>query len=109
LSGSGNLTADSAFLGTNQDVLIHAAFDVAPPTVVAVPTAPANDPEAAAADAAAPPPKKPVREKTGAFGKLFKNDGRNMVTVSAEEWNEVRESQKRLEELLAKVAAVSGV
>jgi hypothetical protein len=108
----------SSFLGSNSEVLIHAAFDVAPPTpaaaLPAIAAAAATDPEAAGAaaqpDTAAAGKKQ--RDKPSALGKLFNKNDRNAaptVTITAAEWDEVRASQKRLEEMLAKIAAVSGV
>lgn len=59
---------------------------------------------------AEPQPKKETKTgKPTVLAKLFKNDpqGRT-VTVSAEEWNAMCESQKRLEAMLEKIAAVTG-
>ncbi|WOO84396.1 Calcium channel YVC1 [Vanrija pseudolonga] len=120
------------FLGGGAQSVIRAAFEVAPP-VVKQETPPASEsPSKAGADVkpgkdtlapaakngkdkAAPPPlplaaSKPAgRPLESPLGRLFRQERSGAtVTVTAEEWAEVRDSQKRLEEMLDKLLAVSG-
>lgn len=110
-----------SILGSGSESLIHAAFDLAPPPATpaepaaaagAVPsssTAPAGTDVEAAAAAIVAPAKKPAAARES-LARLFRDGSKNAntVTVTAEEWNEVRASQKRLEDMLEKVMAVTG-
>ncbi|KAL1406840.1 hypothetical protein Q8F55_006249 [Vanrija albida] len=120
------------FLGGGAQSVITAAFEVAPPVVKqesptsASPTKagadvkPGKDVLGSAAkngkNKAAPPPLSLTPSKAvshgleSPLGRLFRQDRSSAatVTVTAEEWAEVRDSQKRLEEMLEKVLAVTG-
>lgn len=125
------LTSHSTFLGGGAQTVIRAAFEVAPP-VVKQETPASESPSKAGADVkpgkdalasapkngkdkAAPAPlplatSKPAgRPLESPLGRLFRQERSGAtVTVTAEEWAEVRDSQKRLEEMLDKLLAVSG-
>lgn len=101
------LTPRSSFFGGANALTLHAAFDLASPEPSALlsPPLPAKDEE----DVPPPTPVKKTWKPTGSsVGRIFRPDaGGKSVTVSRAEWDEVKASQARMEDMLQKVLAIT--
>lgn len=97
----------SSFFGGANALTLHAAFDLASPEEPAA--LPGKDEEDVAPSPLAAE-KKPKWKPTGSsVGRIFRSDGSSAktVTVTKEEWDEVKESQRRMEDMLQKVLTIT--
>lgn len=107
-----------SFLG-GESTVIRAAFDLAPPIKLDPPSTPTKDLERASAELKPPKPERPQgRTNANTLARLFNTTpkrggggggGGGEVTVSADEWQAMLDSQKRLEDMIEKFMAFSGV
>lgn len=117
--------AKSSIIGTflgGESTVIRAAFDLAPPVKIDPPGTPTKDIERGAAELKPPKPERPEGQRNAnTLSRLFNVTPKRQrsgsvnaatertVTVSAEEWEHMRESQARLEALLQTFMAASGI
>ena len=102
----------SSFFGGGNALTLHAAFDLASPEEPSSTLSPSLLP---AKDEEDVPPlaseKKKKWKPTGSsVGRIFRSDGNTAgktVTVSKEEWDEVKASQARMEDMLQKVLTIT--
>ena len=103
----------SSFFGGGNALTLHAAFDLATPeepsSTLSHSLLPAKDEEDV--PPLASEKKKKWKPTGSSVGRIFRSDGTaaggKTVTVSKEEWDEVKASQARMEDMLQKVLTIT--
>lgn len=105
----------SAFFGRGDELLIHAAFDLVSPVPEPESPAPAKDEEDSATPApdaaanAAAQRKAAWKPSGSSVGRIFRPNtaDKDTLVVSRQEWDDMKASQRRLEDMLEKVLTIT--